>query len=438
MEKDESNSILAAGAILWRGRPFASEIAIIHRTRHGDEWCLPKGKYDKYKDNGSLENTALREVKEETGYDGKTLYFADVISYKHKGKKKQVFFWHMQLIEESIFKPTDETDQLIWLPPEIAIKIMTHKDQKKLIIEMHSVVKYKYKPNLFNWFKSPRYKRLHGSLLSYKNELEQRIINLKNNINENSGWIVSIRKLLNEADNQLNKSNYDAGWKCFHTAQRMEIYGLIPIELNAKASIIRYEAEKLNEWRRKAIYQLLGTPDTPINMPDCEQVYQAALLRDEHYNNQAYKQKLIWGHLGSLVIIIFLIGISLVVLFKLGIIPFGCSTDNISCNCRLMPGIILFGVLGGAFSATLKIPSSVQSTRIPELTHSFRLTILRVFIGGVSAYIIFLFLKSDIAGNIFNLSNNILNVYTFYAIAFAAGFSERMVLKAMEVVSKEK
>jgi len=37
-------TILAAGAILWRRRPFDSDIAIVHRTRYGGEWCLPKGK----------------------------------------------------------------------------------------------------------------------------------------------------------------------------------------------------------------------------------------------------------------------------------------------------------------------------------------------------------------------------------------------------------
>ena len=37
-------TILAAGAILWRKEPFASDIAVIHRTRYGGEWCLPKDK----------------------------------------------------------------------------------------------------------------------------------------------------------------------------------------------------------------------------------------------------------------------------------------------------------------------------------------------------------------------------------------------------------
>jgi 8-oxo-(d)GTP phosphatase len=56
-------AILAAGAVLWRKEPFVSDIAIIHKTRYGDEWCLPKGKV---KEGETLEQAALREVKEET------------------------------------------------------------------------------------------------------------------------------------------------------------------------------------------------------------------------------------------------------------------------------------------------------------------------------------------------------------------------------------
>jgi 8-oxo-dGTP pyrophosphatase MutT (NUDIX family) len=87
----EKASICAAGGILWRGIPFNSDIAVIHRTRYGDEWCLPKGKYDKEKDSGSLENTALREIQEETGCNAQKLGFATFSEYMVKGIKKEFF-----------------------------------------------------------------------------------------------------------------------------------------------------------------------------------------------------------------------------------------------------------------------------------------------------------------------------------------------------------
>ena len=71
---------LAAGAVLWRGdrtQPESIEVACIHRP-HYDDWSLAKGKLDP---DESLVQTAVREIKEETGFDvrlgkllGKTVY----------------------------------------------------------------------------------------------------------------------------------------------------------------------------------------------------------------------------------------------------------------------------------------------------------------------------------------------------------------------------
>lgn len=53
----------AAGAVLWRHRRNAVEVALIHRPRY-DDWSLPKGKVDP----GETEPvTAVREILEETG-----------------------------------------------------------------------------------------------------------------------------------------------------------------------------------------------------------------------------------------------------------------------------------------------------------------------------------------------------------------------------------
>ena len=67
-QKEFPRTTLAAGAVLWRGtlaEPDTVRVACIHRP-HYDDWSLAKGKVDP---GESLIATAVREIKEETGYD---------------------------------------------------------------------------------------------------------------------------------------------------------------------------------------------------------------------------------------------------------------------------------------------------------------------------------------------------------------------------------
>ena len=82
--------ILAAGGLLWRDES-RSEIAIVHRRRH-DDWSLPKGKVDS---DETLQQTAAREVEEETGMRPRVLEFAGETFYHVQGRPKSVLSWHM-------------------------------------------------------------------------------------------------------------------------------------------------------------------------------------------------------------------------------------------------------------------------------------------------------------------------------------------------------
>ena len=64
MPANQSDAVLAAGAVLWRVTPSAGlEIALIHRPKY-DDWSLPKGKLT---DGEHVLTAAVREVEEETG-----------------------------------------------------------------------------------------------------------------------------------------------------------------------------------------------------------------------------------------------------------------------------------------------------------------------------------------------------------------------------------
>jgi len=121
--------IEAAGGLLWRISTVGEEVAIIHRPKY-DDWTLPKGK----KEPGeSWIDTALREVREETGCLVQLNGFAGGNIYKVDGKPKIVLFWHMDIIKELGFSPNEEVDKLVWLSPTKAIQRLTYPAEKSLV-----------------------------------------------------------------------------------------------------------------------------------------------------------------------------------------------------------------------------------------------------------------------------------------------------------------
>ena len=126
----------AAGGIVERSTAEGLEIAVIHRTRYGSEWSLPKGKVE---EGESWVEAALREVKEETGFDCSITEFVDGISYLVNDKPKVVLFWKMSAEGGYEFTPNDEVDKLEWLKPEKAILRLQHMEEIELIKQAYSV-----------------------------------------------------------------------------------------------------------------------------------------------------------------------------------------------------------------------------------------------------------------------------------------------------------
>ena len=60
--------IWAGGGLVYRKQKGNLEILLVHRPSYGD-WSFPKGKQDS---GEKLKETALREVREETGYHCRT------------------------------------------------------------------------------------------------------------------------------------------------------------------------------------------------------------------------------------------------------------------------------------------------------------------------------------------------------------------------------
>lgn len=135
MSKKSRKVILAAGGIVERSTNSRIEIAVIHRPRYAGEWSLPKGKLDK---GESPDTAAIREVREETGCRAIITGFAGISHYYHGQNPKFVLYWKMKPEGECAFEPSEEVDQLEWLPPEVARDRLTHQDEKDLVADVYS------------------------------------------------------------------------------------------------------------------------------------------------------------------------------------------------------------------------------------------------------------------------------------------------------------
>ena len=126
--------IKAAGGLVWRKEADAVTISVVHRTRYGDEWTLPKGKLE----NGETwKKAAIREVCEEIGCEQDKLTIvapAGQISYSVKGRPKIVRFWNMILGGDQQLGKTDvEVNEVQWLPVEKALELLTHPKERSLL-----------------------------------------------------------------------------------------------------------------------------------------------------------------------------------------------------------------------------------------------------------------------------------------------------------------
>jgi 8-oxo-dGTP diphosphatase len=124
-----ASPIEAGGGLVWRAGPRGAELAVIHRGRHGD-WTLPKGKREP---GETLEQTAVREVAEETGCRAVLGPKAGVVRYAVDGRPKEVHFWHMRVERAGALSDPAEVAEVRWLAPEAALRRLTHAGEVELL-----------------------------------------------------------------------------------------------------------------------------------------------------------------------------------------------------------------------------------------------------------------------------------------------------------------
>jgi 8-oxo-dGTP diphosphatase len=123
----------SAGGVVYKKEN--SEIFILvsqHSQHHG--WVFPKGLIGDHVEREGKEETALREVKEETGAEGKIVRALNPVTYwfvlEAEKIRKTVYYFIMEYVGGDITKHDQEMEKVEWLPKGKVEERLTYKSDK--------------------------------------------------------------------------------------------------------------------------------------------------------------------------------------------------------------------------------------------------------------------------------------------------------------------
>lgn len=137
----------AGGIVLRNTKDFGSKpqftkknfevLVAQHSQHHG--WVFPKGIIGDIKEKETKEETAVREVQEETGVVGKILDPLTPIAYWYvfEGQKikKTVYYFLMEYVSGNITEHDWEMENVEWLPIDEVEERLTYPSDKKVWME---------------------------------------------------------------------------------------------------------------------------------------------------------------------------------------------------------------------------------------------------------------------------------------------------------------
>jgi 8-oxo-dGTP diphosphatase len=133
----------SAGGVVFRKTDDKTEILVAQHSQHHG-WVFPKGLIGDHIERENKEETAIREVKEETGVDGKIIRGLNPVTYWFMvpsqggsasggdGEKirKTVYYYLMEFTGGDIAKHDHEMEAVVWLPIDKVEEKLTYKSDK--------------------------------------------------------------------------------------------------------------------------------------------------------------------------------------------------------------------------------------------------------------------------------------------------------------------
>lgn len=133
----------SAGGIVFKYQNQDTLILVAQHSKHHG-WVFPKGLIGDHVENEGKEETALREVREETGITGKILKPLEPIEYWYvfEGEKikKTVYYFLMEYVSGDIKNHDFEMESVEWIIAKEVENRLTFPSDKKVWEEAQKLI----------------------------------------------------------------------------------------------------------------------------------------------------------------------------------------------------------------------------------------------------------------------------------------------------------
>ena len=129
---------ISSGGVVYRESLEGFEVALT-QTARGPMWCLPKGRVEAAE---TIEDAALREVREETGLSGEIRRKLHRIEYTYQTRAedgarrsvaKTVHFFLIEFLDGSIEDHDAEVSAVRWFPLDVAGRLLHHAGERDVL-----------------------------------------------------------------------------------------------------------------------------------------------------------------------------------------------------------------------------------------------------------------------------------------------------------------
>jgi len=387
----------AAGGVVWREGDGEPEVLLVYRKEKHD-WTFPKGRRE---DKETLLETARREVAEETGITPIVLKELAPFSYSLGDERKTVAMFQMLAADTEPTALAGDVTFAMWVPLPVAHALLTHAEQKEYLAALEPPplrARTEARSRLQAALTSPERARLTAETEVLRSKL--------------APIAASPRTLVDRAAREARWGDIDAGWKLLHEARRRSFDHLDEATVSVEAIALEQEAtEKLSGWRRDAVIALAKVAQEKDNGVSHKRsaLVVATRIRDERGDNIYFSNRLLRKQMTPIALILFASLVAFA-LFERAVIP-----------------PMLLGACGACLSALITFARSTTRLKIPDHLANVLVTLMRPLIGAASGLVAYLFLTSGLFKEATHL----------WYLAFAFGFSERLVLAAVESAEKK-